>query len=153
MIPKNFIPGKNRKLKMKKLEKPKKLSLSELIIDETELGYNNKALDQPPLNQNVLVWMGVTPDFVKETLWITYHYGNCPDIMLIEYNSKTDLEKDLIKIFEKGINMYNEIEKVYQTFMFKDDIAIFISPHLREKAVPYYRNLGFKQLECILKGK
>lgn len=161
MIPKNFIPDKTRKVKIKDLGKKSfrqksfmMKNLEDLVIDEKVFNYASKEIKNCPLNPSNLKYFGVNPASVKGILNIEYlQYGYCSTILLLEYSSKEKLKKDFPKILEKGIRKYNEIEKFVQTFMFRDNIAIFINPFLREKAVPYYRRLGFKQLDCAFQGK
>lgn len=155
MIPKNFVPEKKGKLKIKYLEKqlPKENKLEELVIDEKIFSCMSKKI-YTSLHISDLKYFGITPELIKNVINVRYnHYGFNPIILLIEYKSKNDLKKELPKIFERGIEDYSEIEKFSQTFMFKNDIAIFIEHSLTEKAVPYYKKLGFKRLKCIFKGE
>lgn len=158
MIPKNFIAGKNRKLKIEKREKitkPTKIEkLEDLIIDEIELNCTMKEVKENfDYDSLFLEELGINSNSIKRKILVKYYkeYKNkelwCIDVLLIEYGSKPELEENLPQIYGRA-ELYDIKDGVYKRFLFKDNIAIFVTDALSQnKVIPHYRSLGFKQLK------
>lgn len=150
MIPEQFIPKKIKKSNLKELGNPKKkVILESLALNEKEIGYRNRVIDELLLDQRTskLLW-GLTADFVERVIKVQY-YNNKPQIfgyqyiLLAEYTSESCLEEDFPNILEAGAKY-----GIFGKCLYKDNIIIFIQDGLSSRSVfKHYQNLGFKKLE------
>lgn len=148
-IPTIFIPDRQKgegRDSSKKLNNKKKpaLNLEDLVPDilDNEKKYTTIA------HPDFLTARGVDTKVVEKAIWIAN------DILLIRYNTKTDLINNLKNLFERGMIFYDKHTiKFTKRFLFKDNISIYlqVEEELFKKCTEYYKGLGFKQIDYELK--
>lgn len=156
-LPEIFI-GEGTSGEKKHVKKEYKPNLEDFIIDKEIIGCRSFSIFDIDMGMDstdygFLHVRGIKPEIVEKAIFTHYDENT---IMLIQYKTQEDINKNLRQLFKKGILFYEKHSETefIEIFLFKNNIAVYLQgkDDFNKEAANHYKRKGFKQLNYKLEA-